>query len=250
MQELVLRCIAKVCCLEVGLDIFFSCTEARQLRSWKAACSFMVGKALASMRRPHTAVALIRRDEGPGIPAGAGTGVTSNGSQATEMGLVISKQPGTADHGHRGQHKRRAAQHVRPYTRAVVQTAQEWCSLDLQSGLIIQAEAHCRSAGREQHACLHIPGRGATKGIHLKVAKGVLRCSWYTEAPCACRVNPGQGNDAGMLAGGAQTGGLGNADSNAEVAQPPLPPGVARPPAIPGTPAYARQQVDDCLVVR
>ena len=59
-------------------------------------------------------------------------------------------------------------------------------------------------------------------------------------------MNPGQGNDAGMLAGGAQTGGLGNANSGADVAQPPLPPGVARPPAIPGTPAYARQQVYDC----
>ena len=48
-----------------------------------------------------------------------------------------------------------------------------------------------------------------------------------------------------MLAGGAQTGGLGNANSGdeQEAAQPPLPPGVARPPALPGTPRYARQQV-------
>ena len=65
----------------------------------------------------------------------------------------------------------------------------------------------------------------------------------------ACRVNPGQANDAGMLAGGAQTGGLGNANSDAEAAQPPLPPGVARPPAIPGTPAYAREQVPNCPVL-
>ncbi|CAL5221227.1 g3379 [Coccomyxa viridis] len=63
-----------------------------------------------------------------------------------------------------------------------------------------------------------------------------------TNAGLLSTVNPGQGNDGGMLAGGSQTGGLGNANSGAEVAQPPLPPGVARPPAIPGTPAYARQQ--------
>lgn len=61
----------------------------------------------------------------------------------------------------------------------------------------------------------------------------------------ACRVNPGQGNDGGMLAGGTQTGGLGNTDTNATVQMPALPPGVARPPAIPGTTAYAREQV--CL---
>ena len=52
-------------------------------------------------------------------------------------------------------------------------------------------------------------------------------------------MNPGQGNDGGMLAGGTQTGGLGNTDTNAIVQMPALPPGVARPQAIPGTPAYA-----------
>ncbi|CAK0781712.1 hypothetical protein CVIRNUC_005452 [Coccomyxa viridis] len=65
-----------------------------------------------------------------------------------------------------------------------------------------------------------------------------------TNAGLLSTINAGQGNDGGMLAGGAQTGGLGNANSGdeQEAAQPPLPPGVARPPALPGTPRYARQQ--------
>ncbi|BDA43667.1 hypothetical protein COCOBI_04-6800 [Coccomyxa sp. Obi] len=58
-------------------------------------------------------------------------------------------------------------------------------------------------------------------------------------------VNPGVANDGGMLAGGTQAGGsVSNMAgvSNAAIAEPPLPPGMARPPALPGTPAYARQQ--------
>ncbi|EIE19394.1 hypothetical protein COCSUDRAFT_58682 [Coccomyxa subellipsoidea C-169] len=58
-------------------------------------------------------------------------------------------------------------------------------------------------------------------------------------------VIPGAANDAGMLQGGTQAdGSVSNMAgvSGATVAEPPLPPGVARPPAIPGTPAYARQQ--------
>ena len=74
---------------------------------------------------------------------------------------------------------------------------------------------------------------------------GCAKATGLRACTAACRINAGQGNDGGMLAGGAQTGGLGNANSGdeQEAAQPPLPPGVARPPALPGTPRYARQQV-------
>ena len=181
--------------------------------------------------------------------AGAGTGVASSSSQATEVGLVFSTQPGAADHCHRRQYKRRAAQHVRLSSRSTMQTAEVWCSLELDCNCMLQKRRTASYRERTLHAA-HVPGAKVDQCSCLIHAEEMFSILMPLMRPPACRVNPGQGNDGGMLAGGSQTGGLGNANSGAEVAQPPLPPGVARPPAIPGTPAYARQQVDDCPVVQ
>ena len=96
--------------------------------------------------------------------AGAGTGVTSNGSEAIEMGLVLSKQPGTADHCHRGQHKCRAAQHVRLYSCTTMHIAQVWCSLDLYSTYMLQMKAYRHIQEEEVAPVARLPGAGTNKG--------------------------------------------------------------------------------------
>ena len=75
--------------------------------------------------------------------------------------------------------------------------------------------------------------------------RGCAQATGLRACTAACRINAGQGNDGGWVAGGAHTGGRGkpNRGPALAAAPPPLPPGVARPPALPGTPRFARQQV-------
>lgn len=72
-----------------------------------------LAQALMATRRSQGEVT-IEGDEGAGMLAGTGSGLTGIRSQRAQMGLAVGSQPGTIDHHYGRQHKCRNAQHVCP----------------------------------------------------------------------------------------------------------------------------------------